>query len=85
MRADGMLARTGRIALTGVAGPDPDEDGKPVGLVCIAVAPRGQKPEVIEKRYRMAPRERIQEWAMADALATLLRIAAKDAGTSQTA
>lgn len=86
--AEGALARSPAdvaIALTGVAGPDPDEDGKPVGLVCIAVAPRGQKPEVIEKRYGMAPRERIQEWAMADALATLLRIAAKDAGTSQTA
>jgi hypothetical protein len=38
---------------------------------------------VIEKRYGMAaPRERIQEWAMAEALATLLRIAApKEAGT----
>ena len=27
----------------------------------------GQNPEVIEKRYEMAaPRERIQEWAMAE-------------------
>jgi hypothetical protein len=26
------------VAITGVAGPDPDEDGNPVGLVCIAVA-----------------------------------------------
>ncbi len=56
-----------RSPSTGVAGPDPDEDGNPVGLVCIAVVPMGQNPEVIEKRYEMAaPRERIQEWAMAE-------------------
>jgi PncC family amidohydrolase len=85
--AEGALARSPAdvaVALTGVAGPDPDEDGNPVGLVCIAVVPRvGQNPEMIEKRYGMAAtRERIQEWAMAEALATLLRIAApKEAGT----
>ena len=38
-------------ALTGIAGPDPDEDSNPVGLVCIAVVLRGQNPEVIEKRH----------------------------------
>lgn len=74
--AGGALARTPAdvaVAMTGVAGPDPDEDGNPVGLVCIAVALRGQKPESVEKRYGTAPRERIQEWAMADALKVLLR------------
>jgi nicotinamide-nucleotide amidase len=59
--------------MTGVAGPDPDEDGNPVGLVCIAVALKGQKPELVEKRYGTAPRERIQEWALAGALKVLLR------------
>ena len=29
------------LAVTGVAGPDPDEDGNPVGLVFCAVAQRG--------------------------------------------
>jgi nicotinamide-nucleotide amidase len=43
--AEGALARSPAdvaVALTGVAGPDPDEDGNPVGLVCIAVVPRGR-------------------------------------------
>jgi nicotinamide-nucleotide amidase len=29
------------IAITGVAGPEPDEDGNPVGRVCIGLARRG--------------------------------------------
>jgi nicotinamide-nucleotide amidase len=43
--AEGALARSPAdvaVALTGVAGPDPDEDGNPVGIVCIAVVPRGR-------------------------------------------
>lgn len=89
--AAGALARTPAdiaVAITGVAGPDPDEDGNPVGLVCIAVALKGQKPEAVEKRYGKAPRERIQEWALADALKVLLRVteratrAALEAGTT---
>ena len=39
--AKGALERSGcdlAIAITGVAGPKPDEDGNPVGLVYIAVA-----------------------------------------------
>ena len=74
--AAGALARTPAnvaVAITGVAGPDPDQDGNPVGLVCIAVALKGQKPLSIEKRYGKAPRERIQERALADALKVLLR------------
>jgi PncC family amidohydrolase len=43
--ASGALAQTpadAAIAITGVAGPEPDPDGNPVGLVFIAVAtPRG--------------------------------------------
>jgi PncC family amidohydrolase len=39
--ASGAATRTpadAAIAITGVAGPDPDEDGNPVGLVYVAVA-----------------------------------------------
>jgi nicotinamide-nucleotide amidase len=39
--ASGAVARTpadAAIAITGVAGPEPDEDGNPVGLVYVAVA-----------------------------------------------
>jgi nicotinamide-nucleotide amidase len=32
------------VAITGVAGPEPDDDGNPVGLVHLAVARRGFPP-----------------------------------------
>jgi NAD+ synthetase len=44
------------IAITGVAGPEPDE-GKPVGLVYIATLRRGQSPQVTECRFEGQPRE----------------------------
>src|SRR6185295_18583482 len=38
-------------AITGVAGPEPDEDGNPVGRVCIAVARRGRaRPDCRPRR-----------------------------------
>jgi nicotinamide-nucleotide amidase len=43
--AEGALARSPAdiaLAITGVAGPDPDEDGNPVGLVFVAAAVRGR-------------------------------------------
>jgi nicotinamide-nucleotide amidase len=73
--AEGALARTPAdvaVAITGVAGPDPDEDGNPVGLVCIAIARKGGAPVAFEKRYGSADRADIQDQAMADALAALL-------------
>jgi nicotinamide-nucleotide amidase len=42
--AEGALARSIgdlSVSITGVAGPEPDEDGNPVGLVHIAAARRG--------------------------------------------
>lgn len=74
--AEGALARSPAslaVAITGVAGPDPDEDGNPVGFVCIAVARQGCEPVHIEKRYGDAGRGEIQRRAMADALSELLR------------
>ena len=50
----GALARSPAdvaIAITGVAGPDKDEDGNPVGLVCIAVARKSLPPSVFERNY----------------------------------
>jgi nicotinamide-nucleotide amidase len=61
------------VAVTGVAGPDPDEDGNPVGLVCIAVARDGREPLHIGRKYGDLGREKVQEHAMADALAELIR------------
>jgi nicotinamide-nucleotide amidase len=56
------------IAITGVAGPEPDEDGNPVGRVCIAVVRRGDSPRTLERRYGNLSREIICERAMTDAL-----------------
>ena len=55
-------------AITGVAGPEPDEDGNPVGRVCIAVARRGFPTRDLERNYPDVGREAIRERAVADAL-----------------
>jgi NAD+ synthetase len=44
------------IAITGVAGPDPDQ-GKPVGLVYIATLRRGRSPQVTELRLEGQPKD----------------------------
>jgi nicotinamide-nucleotide amidase len=72
--AEGALARSPAsiaVAITGVAGPEPDEDGNPVGLVCISVVRNGSPPLHLEKRYGAVGRACIQQQAMADALAAL--------------
>ncbi|HEY7662724.1 MAG TPA: nicotinamide-nucleotide amidohydrolase family protein [Xanthobacteraceae bacterium] len=76
--AEGALARSAAdlaAAITGVAGPEPDEDGNPVGLVCIAVARRGFPTERLEKRYPAIGRSGVQQRAIEDALAALAQIA----------
>jgi PncC family amidohydrolase len=68
--ASGALVRTpadAAIAITGVAGPEPDPDGNPVGLVFVAVAtPR----EVATRRLDLgrAPREEVLSRAIRAAL-----------------
>jgi nicotinamide-nucleotide amidase len=74
--AEGALHRSPAdvaVAITGVAGPDPDEDGNPVGLVCIAVSRDGSGPLHVERNYGDLGREKVQEHAVADALAELIR------------
>ncbi len=78
--AQGALARSPAnvaVAITGVAGPERDEDGNPVGLVCIAVAPQGAPPIRIEKHYVDIGRDAVQERAMADALTELIAVTNK--------
>jgi len=72
--ARGALSRSPAdfaIAITGVAGPEPDEDGNPVGLVCIGLA-AGEKSEERRFDYGALGRARVQQRAMADALRLLL-------------
>lgn len=59
------------VAITGVAGPKPDEDGNPVGFVCIAVSRRGGPTHDFERRYRETGRRAIRRRAVIDALAAL--------------
>jgi nicotinamide-nucleotide amidase len=59
------------VAITGVAGPDPDEDGNPVGQVCIATAARGEAASGFACGYEDRGREAIRHRAVADALAAL--------------
>jgi len=75
--AEGALARSSAdlaAAITGVAGPEPDEDGNPVGRVFIAVARRGGPVNCFEKNYGAIGRDAVREAAMADAIATLKRL-----------
>jgi nicotinamide-nucleotide amidase len=79
--AEGALVRspaTLAVSITGVAGPDPDEDGNPVGLVCIAVARVDGETVHLERRYGDMGRKVVQERAMADALAALIDVVEKD-------
>jgi nicotinamide-nucleotide amidase len=55
-------------AITGVAGPEPDDDGNPVGRVCIAIARRGSPARDFERRYPDTGRDAIRRQAVADAL-----------------
>jgi nicotinamide-nucleotide amidase len=72
--AEGALARSPAdlaVAITGVAGPEKDPDGNPVGLVHLAAARRGRPTLHARKEYGDLGRERVLEQAMADALELL--------------
>jgi nicotinamide-nucleotide amidase len=58
------------LAITGVAGPDPDEDGNPVGLVYVAIAARDGRSRVV--RYEFGQREKSEICAAAIARALTL-------------
>jgi len=66
------------VAITGVAGPEPDEDGNPVGRVCIAVARRDSRIEAQEHAYGNLGREAVRSAAMADALRAVLAAVTRD-------
>jgi nicotinamide-nucleotide amidase len=63
------------IAVTGVAGPDTDERGNPVGLVYLAGARRDLTAIFIERKFGDIGRGRIRYAAASEALALLTRIA----------
>jgi nicotinamide-nucleotide amidase len=78
--AQGALVRslaTISIAVTGVAGPEPDEDGNPVGLVHLAAAKYGIKPLHQVHHFGNLRREQVLTLAVNEALALLKCCAAK--------
>ena len=69
--AEGGLARSPAdivVAITGVAGPEPDEDGNPVGRVFVAAAARDGRKRVMRQDYGQASKEDICGGAMTTAL-----------------
>ena len=65
------------VAVTGVAGPDPDEDGNPVGLVHIAAVSRNGGELHLERRFGNTPRQEILQNSMGDGLTLLAELVAK--------
>lgn len=61
------------VAITGVAGPAPDEDGNPVGLVCIAAQRRLDRALVEELKFE-GSREEICTAAVEAALRLTLQL-----------
>jgi nicotinamide mononucleotide (NMN) deamidase PncC len=55
-------------SITGVAGPEPDEDGNPVGLVFIAVAARDGRQRVEKHELDEQPKSEICQTAVQAAL-----------------
>jgi nicotinamide-nucleotide amidase len=77
--AEGALGRSTAgisAAITGVAGPAPDDDGNPVGRVCIAIARRGAPTRDFERYYGDIGRDAVRQRAVADALESLGEAAA---------
>jgi nicotinamide-nucleotide amidase len=67
--ANGIRLRTGAtlgLGITGIAGPGGAVDGKPVGLVYIALSDP-TRTEVMDRTFR-GDRQRVREWATQQAL-----------------
>jgi len=80
--AEGALRHTKAdlaAAITGVAGPEPDEDGNPVGRVCIAIARRTGTTEDFERQYPADGRDAIRRQAIHDTLEALIATVTRQA------
>jgi nicotinamide-nucleotide amidase len=69
--AAGALERspaTMAIAVSGVLGPEPDEDGNPVGLVYFCTLRKGKQPKVVKEEFGQQPHDQLLEKALHRAL-----------------
>lgn len=71
------------IAITGVAGPDPDEDGNPVGLMHVAVACRSGETHHRKLQLGEDTRGALRVSAMRHALELVQQILESDAARSK--
>jgi nicotinamide-nucleotide amidase len=63
------------VSVTGVAGPEPDDEGNPVGLVCIAAARREHETSARTFRFKSKERGEIRCKAAEEALKLVEKIA----------
>ena len=63
------------VSVTGVAGPEPDERGNPVGLVYLACARKAGKCVGMKREFGDIGRSRIRYQAASDALGLIARLA----------
>jgi nicotinamide-nucleotide amidase len=65
------------VSVTGVAGPEPDERGNPVGLVYLACSRRGEKCVSVKRQFGDIGRSRVRYAAASEALALIARVASE--------
>ena len=63
------------VSVTGVAGPEPDERGNPVGLVYFACTRKGGKSVGVKREFGDIGRSRVRYAAASEALALITRVA----------
>jgi nicotinamide-nucleotide amidase len=63
------------VSVTGVAGPEPDESGNPVGLVYLACARKAGNCVGVKREFGDIGRSRIRYKAASDALGLIARLA----------
>ena len=76
--AEGALARSPAelsVSVTGVAGPEPDERGNPVGLMFFACSRRGSATRVVRKEFGKQDRGALRYKAVETALELLTEAA----------
>ena len=70
----GALERSGAslaVSVTGVLGPDADEDGNPPGLVYLGVGRRGAEPQVNQRSYKGESPDAVRRAILVEALTLL--------------
>jgi nicotinamide-nucleotide amidase len=78
--ANGALAHSDAdlaVAVTGVAGPERDEDGNPVGLVYLACVRRGGDSVCVKQNFADIGRSKIRYRAAGKALTLLAEVASR--------